>query len=593
MKTLLPLFFSLALVSAVMPTLAQTKPAAAGAAPSGGGSTSTTPQTGFVYKLRYKKHLQYNASQIDTFYFTYRQLVHYGRKKVFNLTVDDAKVISTTFYFDRKVVAKPSSDPINLTDYDMRTLNVLTDVQTTDIDPSKVKKLGEDDTVLIVKFEYLDSLPRYWAGRPSSLFIRHRLRLSITQDTALLLTKFLTNKFDHQPETDTVSVTNPNFKGKEPQYQQQRNFEDAAMEMPVLFYDTALLQPALRDYHVAKVNGDIHRARDIFDNRIKGTYKDHFAQRYAQDKESLRRLEKTKGYRDLATERQRTLTSNEYSLIRKRYLEVQEIYHDLSNEKKAKLNEQLTGINDADSRTQLKLVLDYIDSLLAFQSEFPRPQPKLAINIVDPLIPEIAIPINELDSAANFYFKIIHKNLVRQSIFYLPYHYASWDYGTLTAPFRYRFAPKGKYIFTQSGKDSTATSLSESDASLSVSLYFGRKWGRTRYYEDPTQSHNTLSFEPVVITGPTLIAMSLSNVDSNSKYAGANTGYTYTGPANILAWSLGVGGVVQWRTINVGLFAGKDYPLVRGTGWIYANKIWLGFGIGVNLGMLASGNSVN
>jgi hypothetical protein len=569
--------------------LGQSKPAAAG-----GSSTSITPQQGFVYYLKYQKHLQYSATHTDSFYFSYRQLHNtLGVDNIFHRPVRDGVLMTTSFFFDRKVVKIPSSDPINLTDYNMRPFDLLTDVQVVNIDPTKLRSMEcESDTVLIIRIQYCDSLPRYWAVDRRSLFTKSRLRISLTQDSAILLAAIKYNEFEQQGDTNTFAVTNPNFKGKEPNTQAQQFFA-AGPQLPVLFYDNTLLGPALQDYKAAKDQGNIVRQKDIFDNRIKGVYQDHFSPRYTEDRKKLETLQKTKGFKHPDTKLQQDIATSEYQIIRQRYMEVEDIYHDLSRERKKQLNNQLTDLENADKDARPALAIAYVESLLAFQNEFPRPQPPLAINTADARIPETAISISGTDSAANFYFKIIHKSLVRQSIFFLPYHYGAYDYGTLTVPFRYRFAPKNKLIFTQSGKDSFATAPSASDAAISLAVYFGRKWGRTRFYENSSQSHNTFSFEPVVITGPTLIPMSISNVDSNSRYVSAKTAYVYIGPNNIISWSVGLGAVLEWKTINIGVFAGKDFPLVANTGWIYARKTWIGFGIGVNLGMLSSGNAVN
>jgi hypothetical protein len=199
-----------------------------------------------------------------------------------------------------------------------------------------------------------------------------------------------------------------------------------------------------------------------------------------------------------------------------------------------------------------------------------------------------------LDSANNFFFHIIHKSILHQSIFYKSLHFGTWDYGTITVPFRYRFPRSRGHIITSAGKDSsTVTVPSESSAALNLTLYFGRKWGHTRFFEDPSQSKNTFTVEAAFIMGPTLIPLSLANVDSSSKYVGIKNSYSYTGPANIIAWSFAGGAVLQWKSINFGLFGGLDVPLTGNTGWVYAYKPWIGFGIGVNLGVFTSGNAVN
>jgi hypothetical protein len=83
--------------------------------------------------------------------------------------------------------------------------------------------------------------------------------------------------------------------------------------------------------------------------------------------------------------------------------------------------------------------------------------------------------------------------------------------------------------------------------------------------------------------GPALVPLSASNIglsDSLNK-----------SPSNLLAMSVGFAAVFEWHSINFGLFTGWDLPLTRNTGWVYAGKEWIGFGIGVNLGMFTSANA--
>jgi hypothetical protein len=212
--------------------------------------------------------------------------------------------------------------------------------------------------------------------------------------------------------------------------------------------------------------------------------------------------------------------------------------------------------------------------------------------MIDGYIQETAVPLDGNDSAQNLYLRIFHKGRSNQPFYFVPVHFSTWDYGALTVPFRYRFARSNAHIFTQQGKDSSSTVPEESDAQLSLSGYFGRKWGHTKFYEDPSQTANVASIEAVLTGGPSLIPLSLSNIDSTSKYAGAKNGYSYAGPANIIALSFGAGIVLQWTTVNLGIFFGWDIPITGGTGWVYADKPWIGFGIGVNLGMLTSGKGI-
>jgi hypothetical protein len=239
--------------------------------------------------------------------------------------------------------------------------------------------------------------------------------------------------------------------------------------------------------------------------------------------------------------------------------------------------------------------LNFLQGLYALAAAQAQPPPVLPSNRIDEKVPELAINISNLDSADAFYLRIIHKEVTNQSMYFKKVHYGTWDYGSLTVPFRFRPAPAHNTISASEGKGTIVPvpAPSASDASISLSGYIGRKWGRTRFFEDPSMTANMVAFEPVLITGPTVIAMSLSNVDTSSRYANSATQNSYIGPSNIIAWSFGGGFVLQYKTVNLGLFVGADVPLVAHIGWVYAGHPWFGFGIGVNLGMLSSGSGVN
>lgn len=242
------------------------------------------------------------------------------------------------------------------------------------------------------------------------------------------------------------------------------------------------------------------------------------------------------------------------------------------------------------TRNQLLL----LQGLYRLYTEAPQLSDSIPYDIGDKNIPETAITMTNGDSTKNFYFNVLDKSVVNQPLYFGKFRYATWDFGAMSIPFRYRFPQPNAHIITQPGADTSVQSgPSESDATFSLNLYIGRKWGRTRFYENAALTTNTLSLEPILATGPTLIALTLNNVDSSSQYANYKRKYYYSGPSNILAWTIATGFSVQYKTISAGLFVGIDVPLAGQTGWIYANKPWIGFGIGVNLGMLTSGNAVN
>ena len=201
---------------------------------------------------------------------------------------------------------------------------------------------------------------------------------------------------------------------------------------------------------------------------------------------------------------------------------------------------------------------------------------------------DAAIPINEKDSASNFYFQVKPKLTVKDPLYYISLPYYVWQYGATTIPFRYRFPNSKKSItLTDNTKTPpTPTSYpvpSESTANISLAAYLGYKFGGTRFYYDATKSHNTASAMISVFGGPTLVSLTANNMS-----AGSNLN-NY--PSSILTWSTGVSLTFEFGAVNLGLFGGIDIPF-QNTPWVYANKPWIGFGIGFNLGMLTSAGNI-
>lgn len=195
-----------------------------------------------------------------------------------------------------------------------------------------------------------------------------------------------------------------------------------------------------------------------------------------------------------------------------------------------------------------------------------------------------AIPISADDSAQNFYLQIDNKAAANDPIVYISLPYALTQYGAFTIPYKYRFAPKNTRIYTkspQNSTDSVVSAPSESTGSINVAFYVGRKWGRTRFYYDQTKTKNTLSFMLSGFVGPTLVSLSSVNV--------AYPHNTDSLPSQSIALSLGGAATLEWRLIDLGLFIGADYSLPKHINWVYDKKVWIGFGLGINLGMFAQG----
>lgn len=158
----------------------------------------------------------------------------------------------------------------------------------------------------------------------------------------------------------------------------------------------------------------------------------------------------------------------------------------------------------------------------------------------------------------------------------------------MVIPYKYRFAPKNTNIYVAKSNssrfpaDSLVAAPSESTGSINLAMYIGRKWGYTRFYFDQSKNHNTLSYMASAFVGASLVPLSVGNV----KYPKNPDSL----PSQAIAFTGGFAATLEWRGIDVGLFAGKDFTSSR-YGWIYNKKTWLGFGIGVNLGMFTSGPS--
>jgi hypothetical protein len=204
----------------------------------------------------------------------------------------------------------------------------------------------------------------------------------------------------------------------------------------------------------------------------------------------------------------------------------------------------------------------------------------------DSVADDYAIPIGASDTAQNFYLQIDNKILASQPISYIQLRYASTQYGAMAVPFKYRFAPKHTQIYvakpqsTRYASDTVVSAPSESTGSINLALFFGRKWGYTRFYFDQSKTHNTVAVMLSAFAGASLIPISVSNVKYPKDADSLST--------QAIAFSFGGALSLEWRGIDLGIFSGADYTSNK-FGWIYNKKIWIGFGIGVNLGMFTSG----
>jgi len=177
--------------------------------------------------------------------------------------------------------------------------------------------------------------------------------------------------------------------------------------------------------------------------------------------------------------------------------------------------------------------------------------------------------VNSQDSIGNFYFQIPKQKILGDDNIYYSIPYALTEIGVLTIPFKYRFGHKDKNIPNDVSTD------------INGGLYVGRKWGRKRFYFDKSLNHESAAFTLAVFAGPTKIELTDKNVNNTT---------IFKKDSNELGVSAGFGTMYSYRSINIGLFGGFDFPVsTAGQNWFYSNKFWLGFGIGYSLNILSGG----
>ena len=121
----------------------------------------------------------------------------------------------------------------------------------------------------------------------------------------------------------------------------------------------------------------------------------------------------------------------------------------------------------------------------------------------------LAIPITATDSARNFFLSVTRRNSVADLPVYLPLNYSIFQYGAVTIPFKSRFHNNrliGGFSDVNKPYEKDVTAPSESTASINVAGYVGKKWGDTRFYYDPADTHNTVSCMLAAFAGPSLFA---------------------------------------------------------------------------------------
>lgn len=171
---------------------------------------------------------------------------------------------------------------------------------------------------------------------------------------------------------------------------------------------------------------------------------------------------------------------------------------------------------------------------------------------------------DKYDPKKDYYIKL--KN--RQSA---KFWYNTIEGGALTIPFKYRpsFEKNGKEIEEQFNAD------------LNVGMYIGYSFGRVTYMY--RQLEETKPTDWKVSIGP-FLSVSTTKIDSLTT-SGADA--PLTREVEIATVSPGIGLMTSISNFRFGVFVGKDIAFGKtGKKWNYNNKIWFGFGIGYNLGLI-------
>ncbi|HYD21905.1 MAG TPA: hypothetical protein VEB40_10550, partial [Flavipsychrobacter sp.] len=113
-------------------------------------------------------------------------------------------------------------------------------------------------------------------------------------------------------------------------------------------------------------------------------------------------------------------------------------------------------------------------------------------------------------------------------------------------------------------------------ASINGGLYIGHKWGNTLFYYSKDKTRDQVALNAGGFLAPTIIAISEKNT-----YPVVRTA------ANELGISIGGAFLFSFGDINLGILTGIDIPVSgESEKWVYANRPWLGIGIGYKLGIL-------
>jgi hypothetical protein len=175
----------------------------------------------------------------------------------------------------------------------------------------------------------------------------------------------------------------------------------------------------------------------------------------------------------------------------------------------------------------------------------------------------------DFDTLQNMYMFIRNSYFLNQPSYFIKLPFSMGQFGALTIPFQYEF-----------GYKKVPNNFS---ASVNLAVYYGRVWGRTKFFLDPNRT-TSRAFMIAIFGGPTVIALSPTNTTNNIAQSAAS---------NQIGLSTGIALSVNLRYFNLGLFEGINIPSSAARDYDYAwsaknNPMpWIGFGIGFNIPMFA------
>ena len=183
--------------------------------------------------------------------------------------------------------------------------------------------------------------------------------------------------------------------------------------------------------------------------------------------------------------------------------------------------------------------------------------------------------LKKLDSVSYYYYKIISRPNIESANYYISIPFAMLDVGAVTIPFKYRW---GKGV---SGKDT-----SDFSTSANVGIYFGYKFGHTKFFENAASTHDRFIWEPSIFLSP--IAISETDTAKASASPGSKAVTT-----NIFGVSGGAAFMFSLKGFTAGFFSGCDFETGNTKGftrWPWRGRVWVGFGVGIKLSSFGGKN---